>query len=213
MQRRHLIIVLALALFLLSGCATNNKPLTTGDFDGQTYSNDYFGLTFTVPEEWSVAGKEELANAFNVNLDLLGDISADKEKVELLKKEKVLPLAYVSRYAHGTSLEKNYNFSLIAQNIKASNIQVEKNMEYIDISAKQVVDKNLPVEITMKEDVKINGVDYAMMEGTTKYGDAILKQRLYCTIKDGYVLSFTITFITDEQLAELNTIINSINIK
>ena len=213
MKKRCYILLLAVVILLLSGCAANKNPLTSGGFDGQNYTNNYFGLSFEIPQEWSVTGTTELAQAFGVEPELLGDISSDKDKLDRLKKLKVVPLAYVSRYEHNTSLEKNYNFSAIAQSIKESELKVDKNMDYIETMVKQIADKKLNMTVVKKEDVKINSVDFAMMETEAKFETVTLKQRIYCTIQKGYVLSFTISYLDDDQLGELEAIVNTIAIK
>ena len=56
---------------------TGNANFTRGSWNGNVYSNNALGVTFTAPEGWHIFSDTELAEAMNLAPALLGDNFAD----------------------------------------------------------------------------------------------------------------------------------------
>ena len=66
-----LLLVIA-ALMSFAACGSKEK-LTRGTLDGNVYTNEYLGFTFTKPSSWVYATDEEIAEAMNLGADLYLD--------------------------------------------------------------------------------------------------------------------------------------------
>lgn len=50
---------------------TNNKKLSAGTIDGDVYTNDFMGITFTKPADWRYLTNEEIAQTINAGQELM----------------------------------------------------------------------------------------------------------------------------------------------
>lgn len=67
------VVALVLALALLVGCGGASGTYEPGTLEGDTYTNEYLGYSFTLPDGWTFATKEELNNMMNAGSELLND--------------------------------------------------------------------------------------------------------------------------------------------
>ena len=67
------IVALVLALALLVGCGGTKGGYEPGTLEGDTYTNEYLGYSFTLPDGWEFATKEELNNMMAAGSEFLND--------------------------------------------------------------------------------------------------------------------------------------------
>ncbi len=103
MKKTHilLIVMLMLALVVLTACATDNggdvntdpdvvnnddvdnntdtdsATISRGEWNGNVYTNDYAGVTFTKPDDWVIFTDEELATLMGTGADILAEAGMD----------------------------------------------------------------------------------------------------------------------------------------
>jgi len=78
------LLILTLSLTLLAGCGSNDKGLSRGKWDNDTFKNSYSSLTFNLPEGWTVGTDEELAAVTGIGVELLGEagVAVTEEQLE-----------------------------------------------------------------------------------------------------------------------------------
>jgi len=68
------VISLVLVLALLAGCGGGSSgKYAPGTLDGNTYTNEYIGYSYTLPDGWSFATQEELDEMMDAGGDLLNE--------------------------------------------------------------------------------------------------------------------------------------------
>jgi len=219
MKTRNLLIVLVVLALIaaMAGC-TPAKPVSTGSFNGPNYTNDFFNLSFTIPDGWAVATKEQMAQAFNVGAELItGTDTATGQKLDLAK-QKALYLAFVSKLPYGDPSGFNSNINVLCENLgftgsllaSTSKAYAELAMANIKSSTKDSGMTYAFGDIAVKQ---MGGAEFAVFDATLTYNGMEIKQRVYCTLKNKYAILFSLTWMDDTDLASLQTIVDSIAIK
>lgn len=67
------IVALILALALLVGCGGTKGGYEPGTLEGNTYTNEYLGYSFTLPDGWEFATKEQLNDMMAAGSEFLND--------------------------------------------------------------------------------------------------------------------------------------------
>lgn len=218
MKTKKLSIVLAAIVLIaaLAGC-TPAKSITTGAFNGNAYANDFFGMTFKVPDGWTVASKEQMVDIFKAGQEMIGSNDKDAEKKMELAKQKTLYFAYASKHPIDYAEGPNSNFNLVCENLGIAGLVVKTSKDYAEAAIEQIKKSTEGTDMSYTfGDIttqKIGGLDFAITDATLTYSGVEIKQRLVCTIKNNYALTFTLTWFDDAELPELQTIIDSIEIK
>lgn len=179
-----------------------SSKLTTGDFNGSDYVNGYFGLTFSVPESWTIATKEEMQEIFGVAEKEVGLTGED------LKDEKLLYLALAAKYDLGN--ETNPNVNVIAENLAGAENQVKTPADYMKIAIGNF-SKDAQEAYGEIGTETVNDVDYAYVSASFNYDGVETAQTQICTLKKGYVLIFTFTYYNEAELNELTEIADTIS--
>lgn len=150
--------------------ATPEVGLTIGKVTGNTYVNEYFGMTLTKPKSWYFATTEQLAQTYGVSADQIDASSAD------LATRKGFVGFYLSKYAFGSK-----NYSAVYINLYCDKV---KGTEFENDSPAAYLQNKMGQKATS---VTINGVEFAV---GAEY-DASVKWD-YCTIRNGYALYFVL---------------------
>jgi len=104
---------------LVVGCGKLvSKKVDTGRFKGSVYENKYFGLSVSLPKDWSIQSRKKLEEAMDVGGRMMaGD---DKNLQAVLKEgeKAVVALFGASKYALGTPVEFNPNIFGVAEYVK-----------------------------------------------------------------------------------------------
>lgn len=184
------------------------KELTTGSFNGNVYTNDYFGLTFTIPDGYNVATKDEMASILQVSEDLLNE-SGDQ-----LADEKDFYLTYVMKYPYGSQEGFNANMNAMCTNLGLSGlISGTTSEDCLKATQDQLNTSGLSYTFGDITAQKINGADYSVMDATLSYQGVDISQRIYCTIQKGYAFAFTLTWMDNSDLTDLETMMSTITFK
>ena len=84
--KKVICLICALALlFALTACSktTSGKTIERGSWSGTTYTNNFAGLTFNAPADWSTYTDEEMANLLKVTSDVYEGSDFAKKMVEV----------------------------------------------------------------------------------------------------------------------------------
>jgi hypothetical protein len=212
-----LFAALALAA-ALSGC-TPAKPVTTGSFDGTAYANDYFGLTFRIPDGWSIATKDQMEEVFQVGAEMLGSDDKDAESKMELAKQKTLYLTYAMKYPYGYTDGYNDNVNVMCENLNlAASLLIKTGADYIRAMEDQINGSDMAssgIAYTFGEitSCEINGTKFDTVDGTMDLSGFIIHQRMYCTLKNHYAILFAVSWMDDGSLEELQSIMDTVEFK
>lgn len=202
---RVLTALLLIVVLSLTGCSNQSKKITLGEINENTYTNDFFGMTFTIDDDWYILSREEMAAISDAGSEVLAEANEDMAKKADLAKEKTLNLLFISQHPLDQTEDTNANFFCIAENLGLLNgVAVKSGKDYIDILKRNLTDTGLPYTIHDPSSEVIGGKTFATLEVETNVEGFSIKQKYYSILMDNYVLSFIATYFSDDDLTELN---------
>lgn len=210
-KTKSAIIVLLLVVLTFSTSCKSKKTISMGKMDGNTYKNDYFGLSLEIPNGWIIASDEEKAALTNTSKELIANGDENLKKDFDLAKVKTLNLVYSFKHPLNYTGGFNSNFFCVAENLSLINsLTVKSGADYLKLSKALMEKTNIPYsfhEITSEE---IGGKHFDVMEADVDYQGIKIYQKYYSAIIDRYALSFIMSYTTEDDLNELNNILTSI---
>lgn len=211
-MKRIAVILTALAIIAaLAGCAPA-KPVSSGAFDGVAYANDYFGLSFAVPDSWVIYSKQEMVNVLAVGTEQIGSEDKEAEKTMDLGEQELLYLAYATNHAADYMDGNIIDFCVIAEKFNAAvKVLVKNGKDYAELAIKNNKESNQDYNASEVTTETINGVEYGVFEVLSEMDGYEMRQRFYCTVKNGYALLFTMNYFEDAEMNELQPILDSIS--
>lgn len=211
------ISLIVMVLMVVSGCAFNQG--IEGNLDGSTYTNDYFDLTFTIPQGWSTSTKQEVQRAVQAGAEILGSDNEDtgKKLEEVTADEKLTDLVMVRKYPKSCKAEFNTSFNLTASDVGAvgwvSSFFKKSPTIYLEGMSEQLARYGLNVKFTEPTERKIGKTRIASSDGMMEYNAKTIKYRYLLAIKRNHALTFTFCYIDDADLKIYESIIDSIEFK
>jgi hypothetical protein len=116
----------------LTGCSGSAK-LTRGTIEGNTYTNEFGGLTFEKPESWVYATDEEIAEIMGIGADLISDPGTDFEKA-MLEKQSIYDMMAQDNATGSNVIVYYENLALVVGGTKTT------EDEYIELLKKGLAD-------------------------------------------------------------------------
>lgn len=196
---------------LVDGIENNAiQKIDYGTLDGKNYTNESLGLKLKVPDSWVIANQQtiDLLNRLGNKL-LSGSDSNLKSNLDASSLNNVY-LLYTSKYEIGTSTTFNPNFELAMSNISQF-LWIKCAEDYL--TASKLALTQTQVKFTFPKDIyteNVGGVDFSVLEMQMNVGGLTVNQKIYASLKGDNVVSFTLTYSTEDQLTELNQILSSV---
>ncbi len=201
LKRLTLILLSIIMIITFSACSggTENiiKKFTVGEWEDNTYTNDKFDLTITLPEQWYVLDAEELEGIF-------GDMSELLEDTELeLKDGELVPLFFVMSNEDITMATSSINVTAMRSLLKP-NFKAEYENESLD-ELIAPLEQYGEVEFEVVGETKLGSEEaFLVTLSTTITGANITQhQKMYQVYKSGYVLTFAFTSLNETELNEV----------
>lgn len=191
--------------------ADEQGTITTGQLDGNAYSNKYFGLTLTLPEGWSIATKEEMAQIYQAGLEYLGTMSEDAAKKAKLAEQKSIYAFYVSKHPLNYTGGTNPNIQLMFENLGLAGMLVPTGKEYCEALIAQFQNAQMPYTFDDITEITFGGQQFFELPATFNLNGIEGTQRYFCTVMKGYALSFIVTSFSEDDAAEFDAILQSIS--
>lgn len=206
-----LILSLSLALAFTAGC--QKAKVTLGEMEGNTYSNDFFGLRIDKPEGWVSLSQEEMADINQSGKETIGEFNEEvAEKIDL-EDERNLNLFGFWEYPLDHYGDFNSSMGCAAENITlAGFLKVKTGADYLSHTRNLILASGMPYEFGEISSEKLGGKEFAVLPMTlTMYGVTV-NQKYYARIIKGYALSIYITYGSDSQLEVLQGILDTMEI-
>ncbi len=205
-----LTLVLTLVFALGSIQIARAAVPTLGELEDNIYTNEYFGLTITLPEGWSVPNKEIQKKILSAGKNMVAGNDEELQKQLDLGELNSFNLLFVSKYPIGSPVVSNPNLICIAERLPVK-ISIEK---YLLHSKKLLQKTQIPYQFGEKiKRIKISGRDFAVMEAYFENGSAKISQEYYCGLFDNYILNFILSFSSEEEAEEVRAILATVQFK
>lgn len=214
------ISLLGIALLLLAaapqtsgqtgGVASGTRrQLDLGKYEGGTYFNDFFGLSFT-PPPWlaSTAERNAAINEESKAMISTGDKRQDARIHRSIDRSRAL----LSMTKLPPGMPSNASLLLIAERLPSPDVKTPAD------TFRRVKEglKSTQFEVEFQSidpDVRIRGVQFATATVKTTTPQGVFRQKLYVTLRKGYSLQFGLTYLDDADLAPFEAAMKTVVIK
>ena len=212
MLRKNSRLIFILFLLFYSPTQTvGQKTIAKIDFgsiEGTTYTNRYFGLKLTIPENWQIQDDETKKKMMESGKRKI--MGGDKQVEKTLDTSllNTLNLLAVFKYPVGSGMRHNPSFGCVAE--KITRFPSLTARDYL-IGTKSFMQKS-QVPYTFREiySRSIGGRGFVVLPAQAPLNGAIVYQNYYTRIMKGYALVFIITYSTDEELRPLEEMLKSV---
>lgn len=187
----------------------DSKNLDRGLLDGVNYSNNFFGLSLSVPQSWVVISAQRNETIVEEsNKQITGD-QKKKEQIEDSIQRSVVLLSLTKLPAGEPD---NVSFMLIAERIPLPSIKT--GVDVIQAMENAFKGTNFNIEFqAQSQTARIGGADFGVATVKNSSPNGIFMQKIYVTTKNGYALELFYTYKNDADLAALKTIVGTVKIK
>jgi hypothetical protein len=209
---KFLAIVMLTAWFIFSsGCQEKaSEEVDQGAFSGSVYRNNYFGLTITIPSDWSIQDSKSMQDIKNLGKNVLDKDDKNLKAVMEASEFQTVSLFAVFRHPLGSPIPFNPNLMCMAERVrhmpgikrgKDYHFHTRKLLESSHMSV------NFPKEIYTET---LGGVEFDVLYSETTFGTTLVKQKQYGAVMKGYVLLIVTTFADENQEATLDEILKTL---
>lgn len=206
-------IALSLILTLLSACAamdqddenfgsptvevtssdeTNGGP-SRGVWNNGIYRSEFSGINFTLPNGWSAATDEEIANLLGISADILGD-----DKQWIIESAKLTTIYDMM----ATDPVTNNNLMIIFENLSLSGSTNISEKDYYEITTTQLETvESLDYTIDEPYTTDINGIAYLTGHCyETNYG---ISQHYFIRHQGNYMITIIVSIFDGSNINDI----------
>ncbi len=209
--KKMLFVFFIAATVLLSGCAKKaSQEIDIGTFEDSVYSNEYFGFSMTLPDDWSIQDQQSMKQIMDSGAEIMaGD---DENLKAAIKYSEMQVVNLLSAYKHpvGAPVSFNPNINCVAERVRhAPGIKAGKDYLYHSRNLLESgrLEYSFPKEIYT---VPLGGMDFDVMSADLTVGQMTVHQKFYVAIIKGYALMLTVSFTEDEDESFLQEILESV---
>lgn len=189
------------------------QPFDTGRLEGESYSNDLFGFSMTLPKGWVVFGADENKQIMDAGKGLIEESANDKKKQVLeAAVTRTHFLVTASKYPKGAAGSGfNALFLCIAERIPSAIIKT--GADYISAMQRTFEGTSAKFEVGPLRTQKVGGTDFTVADVRMTTGPVITAQRYYVRITKGYALMLTYTYYDDADLKTFDELLGTVKFK
>ena len=206
----YFVLVIACAV-LLEGCEKKaSDEIDFGTFHDSVYWNKYFGLTLTVPSEWSIQDQDSIQRFEKIGHKIV--VGEDRNLKTAVKASELLTVNLLVVFKHpvSTPVPYNPNITCVAERVRHAP-GIKRGKDYLFHFRKRLessqMDFSFPRDISAEE---LGGADFDVMYVEMALAGMTVRSKYYATVAKGYVLLFAVSFTTEEEEAALQSILESV---
>ena len=201
--------LLILMLFFVScGQQPVEDYIDHGSVSNGVYSNQYFNFTIDMPTAYVVASREATDQLMQAGQEVIEESFSSSLDRAVVKASEVntMQLFMVSELEIGSPVEDNPNMICMIERV--SHVPgIKKPQDYLYHSRKLMRRSSVGFIIEDEfEDTSLGGEDFSVMYAEI----AGQKQRYYTTLRNGFALSFIVTYGSEETLDPILHSLNSL---
>ena len=198
-------------MLLLTSCGKKaGNEIDFGTINNSVYTNSYFGMTVTLPSDWSVESQEAQKRTLNTGEKIIAGEDKNLSAAMKASELRVVNLFVVSKYPKGAPVSYNPSIMAVAEDVRDSP-GIKRGSDY-HFHAKQLLQAG-SLEVSFPKDIytrSVGGVDFDIMEVEIHVRGIVVKQKYYATVLKGYAVSMIISFTTDTEEASLQKILDTV---
>jgi hypothetical protein len=206
MKKTRALLASALALLSLSlsARAQSAAPPAGPDYglvEGSTYTNQFFGLTLTLPEGWQAHGEAAKKEIRAAGQGLIGP--KDPAKIAEVERNarRTFNLLTVTQYPLGASGPVNPTLLCFAERLPATAADLTDAV-YMAAMKKALL-QSTQARVTIVRDVyaeSVGGKSFSVFDATSEFRGVTIYSRYYGRVMKGYALVLGLSYPTPEPL-------------
>ncbi len=207
--------ILVACLFFIDCSNTQNKfpkNFDYGKVENGTYTNQYFNLEVPINPNWIIQNKEQVNNIIEKGSKLVANNNKNTKALIDASKINTAYLLTMFKYEVGAAVNYNPSLIIVAENIKDTP-GIKRGSDYLfhtkNILEQAQIKYNFEKEIYEKQ---IGNSSFDVMESTIDVIGKTITQDYISAIKNGFSLSFIISYLNEDEKKELYRIIENIKI-
>ena len=189
------------------------NTLDRGRLEAGVYTNDYLGVSFTVPQGWVTQDVAERQAIIDAGRKMLEDSNAkDKAAIEASMNRTVFLLS-ISKHPLGVpSPGFNAQLSCLAERVPTAVIKTGD--EYLAEMKRVAQATSASMEWTGPvRRVLVGEVAFATTDAKLSVGAGSVAQRHYVTVRKGYAVLLTYSYLDEADLKAFDELIKSMKFK
>jgi hypothetical protein len=207
-----LAIVMLTACFIFSiGCQEKaSEEVDRGSFTGPMYRNNYFGMTITIPSDWSIQDSKAMETLQDLGEKVIGKDDKNLKAAMAASELQTVKLFAVFQHPLGSAVQFNPNLMSMAERVRhMPGIKRGKDYHYHTRKLLESSQMNVkfPEEIYTET---FGGVEFDVLYSETSINNILVKQKQYGAVIKGYILLIVSTFNEDDQETTLDEILKTL---
>ncbi len=205
-----ILVVLCLAFF--GQCKKKaSEEIDSGTIENSVFRNKYFGLTVTLPDNWSIQSAESNKEMTEMGTKMVARENKNLEKsLNATNERQSLFLFSAFEYLLGTPVAYNANISCVAERVSRMP-GIKRGSDYL-FHARKLLEMS-QMEVSFGEEItteNLGGIEFDVMSVGLSFGEMVVKQKYFVTVLKGYALSFIVSYITEEGELSLRSILETV---
>lgn len=172
----NFVILLSCVLLIATGCGNNNsKEISLGSWDENTYTNEFLGVTYSKPADWTRYTDEQIKDVMQLGKDLVDASELSKKLAELTSVTYLM-----------SSSPNGSNVILMSEKTLVS----MSEQSYAE-SLKSQLESQTALSYTLSDIKKetIDGNEFVTIEASIQ----TINQKYYIYKVDNYIVSIIVT--------------------
>lgn len=204
-----------LVIFVLTACNNKQTPsytdiLATGTLKKNTYSNEYFGLEVTFPQDWIIVNEQEINERRKMGIDLVSP-SIDTAGLDKNKNPKFL--LNINKYPRDSKEAINGNAGFQISFVKKQYLSVKSELEYLN-SARDILKFNRNIKnVSDLQTARVGNEGFFSYTNELHLSGFTVRQSNYILDRRDCFLLISISYRGDFLKPEIDKILNGIRFK
>ncbi len=206
--------IIAIGLLLsITGC--DSKPeadIDYGTISNNVYSNKYFDISINVPDTWFVQSQADQKALMETGSNLMAGDDKNLKKLIKESEKQTVNLFTFFKFEPGAPVDFNPSIISVAERV-AHMPGIKKGSDYLFHTRKLIESGQLnyefPNDVYTKE---VSGLSFDVMPAQITVNNTTVYQEYYVVIIKDYALAFILSFSSDSDKKELDSILNELKL-
>jgi len=213
MNKQVLTLLIVITAALSSGCQSKaSDEIDYGTIENSVYKNEYFGLSLTVPDGWSVQDRAAQKHLQDMGNEVVSGNDRNLKKIIKASEMQTVSLLMAFKHPMGTPVDFNPSIICLAERVRHMP-GIKRGKDY-HAHAKKLLQRgqlrvSFPKPISTEQ---VGGRDFDVMYTAMSVAGMKVRQKQYATIMKGYALAFALSYQTDAEEAELQKVLDSVTL-
>ena len=185
-----------------------------GTVEGGRYSNNYFGISFSIPQGWFVHDMEMRKALVERGKELVGEGATNRKMSDLEASiARTVYLLNVSKHdPRAPASSFNAQLACLAERVPTA--VVKTGTDYLTLMTRTAQGTGAQLELTGPiRTEKIGGVTFAAADAKLTVGPGSAAQKYYVAIIKNYALMFAYTYVDEADAKAFDDLIKTVRFK